>query len=509
VGYTLVQKGAALVPGFALKYLVDAISLNNAAVPAGEKLRVCVKAAVMFFVFRILSSGCSYLRDFYYESMSLRVARSVSITLLTHLQHLSFSYHAASSAGVNYNIVNRGVSAVTLIMKTLVLQLVPTIIETVLVTWVFCAWMGSPLIALATATTVIAYIAFTGAITTRRIKLQRKVVSAQNNLSRHVVETLAAMETVKTFGMESQEVAREDELRSCVQRASNATKWAVAGYDSAQSMIMHFGITIGLVLAARDAAQGRITPGDFLMVQGLIGQLFAPLMWLGAAYGQIVDAFTNLEQVVDVYNIEQEVKDAPAALPVAKGNVSGEIVFDNVSFCYPGTDTGGHRGSVSNISFRVAPGTMTALVGESGAGKSSVTKLLLRLYDRDSGSITIDGVAIENMTQKSLRECIGVVAQETSMFDDTILNNARYGNAAASEDDVWEALRAAELEEFVLRQTQGLETTTGPRGVCLSGGERQRLGIAQCVLKKPSIIVLDEATRFVPVAPLSRFDGSA
>jgi ATP-binding cassette, subfamily B, heavy metal transporter len=487
---TVLQKAVDLLPSLATKVLVDALVASDA--------RRAVTAAVAFFAFRQLGTALGVAKAVSHERIAQTVARQFATRTFEAIQMQSFAYHLQTSAGVSSAVLRRGTSAVTTLLNVVCLELGPTALEALCVIAAFFH-IGAPAIALTTGATAAVYIAYTGFMTRRRALLNRELVHVQNCASKHAIETLSECETVKMFASEGREVDRDDALRASVQTLAGESKWVITCIVNCQGMIMHTGITAGMLLAAADAAAGRITPGDFVLSQALISQLLAPLQWLGNSYGRIIDSLTDLEQVMDVHDAKLTVKDAPDAAELRKDadaiarGAFGDIEFDDVSFHYVHAETGATSG-VSNVSFRVRPGTMTALCGRSGSGKSTCMRLTLRLFDPDSGVVRLDGVDVRRYTQESLRACIGVVAQDTVLFDDTLRYNASYGNPEASEDEVWRALRAAALEPYVKRQPLGLDTVAGPRGVTMSGGERQRLGAARCILKNPGVILLDEAT---------------
>ena len=473
-----------LVP-FAYKYAVDALSgLPNA--PALQFAAVPVFLVVAYGVGRVLMVAFAQLRDWFFAEVGQAAVRSLADTAFRHLHALSLRYHLQRRTGALARIVERGTKGIEVILRFSLFNSIPTAIEMLLVLAIIFTRFGW-LYSLVVALTIVAYVAFTWTVTEWRTQVRRQMNAADNEASGHAIDSLLNYETVKYFTNEEHEARRHDAAMAKYEEMAIKTSKSLAFLNAGQAAIFTAGLTIVMIMAALDVQAGRLTVGDFVMVNAMLIQLGQPLNFLGSVYREIRQGLTDLETLFLLLDKPPEITDAPGAKPLKVER--GEVRFENVRFSYDP-----EREILHGVSFTVPAGKKVAIVGPSGAGKSTISRLLFRFYDPDEGRILIDGQDISEVTQKSLRRNIGIVPQDTVLFNDTIGYNIRYGRLDASEEEMMEAAKMAQIHDFVMSLPKHYDTMVGERGLKLSGGEKQRVAIARTILKNPPILVLDEAT---------------
>ncbi|MGC1303791.1 MAG: ABC transporter ATP-binding protein/permease, partial [Caulobacteraceae bacterium] len=425
-------------------------------------------------------------RDMVFAPVVQRAVRRTAIQTLERLHGLSLRFHLDRQTGGVSRVMDRGLSSVEVLLGLTLFNVAPILLEVTLVSAIL--WrLFSPAFAAATIAVILGYAAFTFVVTQRRVSMRREM-NRQDTLAGAVAtDSLINYETVKYFGAEGHEIARYDLAKRDYERSAVKNQATLSGLNLGQGLIMTAGLLAVMVMAALGVAHGRMTVGDFVMVNGYMLQLYQPLNVLGVVYRSLKQSLVDYEQMDRLLKTPSEVQDRPGAQ--ALRDPGGEIVFEDVGFAYEP-----RRQILSGVSFRVAPGRKVALVGSSGAGKSTIARLLFRFYDATSGAVTVGGQDLRDVTQASLRAAIGVVPQDTVLFNDTLFYNIAYGRPDATREEVIEAARLAHLHEFVAALPDGYDTTVGERGLKLSGGEKQRVAIARVILKRPKIVIFDEAT---------------
>ncbi|KAL0088954.1 hypothetical protein J3Q64DRAFT_1732499 [Phycomyces blakesleeanus] len=412
--------------------------------------------------------------------------REVSVKLFSHLHSLSLDYHITRKTGEVLRVMDRGTSSIVQLLSQLLFQIFPALANIVLAVVVFAFWFSPPF-GLIVFITMALYIFATIAMTEWRTKFRRRMIELDNFARTKAVDSLLNFETVKYYGAEDFEVNRYKNAVIEYQQADWESSVSLNLLNLAQNTIITGGLLAGCLLFAWKVSEGQLTSGDFVVFNMYMMQLYTPLHWFGTYYRMIQSNFVDMEKMLALFEVEQSVKDAPDAKELVIKE--GHVVFENVTFCYDNRQT-----ALNGISFSIPKGATVALVGPSGGGKSTILRLLFRFYDPASGRICIDGQDIRSVYQSSLRKSIGVVPQDTVLFNDTILYNIRYGDVNADEEAVIKAAKAAQIHDKILSFSDGYETKVGERGLRLSGGEKQRVAIARTILKDPPIILLDEAT---------------
>ncbi|SHI67514.1 ATP-binding cassette, subfamily B [Aureimonas altamirensis DSM 21988] len=445
-----------------------------------------ITLVVAYNVARVVSVGFNQLRDALFARVGQYAVRRLAYQTFVHMHALSLRFHLERRTGGLSRIIERGTKGIETIVRFTILNSVPTLLEFLLTAIIFGVTYGAYYV-LVVALTVVAYSWFTVKASDWRIGIRREMNDSDTEANTKAIDSLLNFETVKYFGNELMEADRFD--RSMARYESAATKtWTSLGWlNFGQGVIFALGMGAAMVMSAREVQAGTQTLGDFVFINALLMQLSIPLNFIGFVYREIRQGLTDMEEMFNLLSVRREVQDDADAPPLAVA--TGAIRFEDVRFSY---DQG--REILKGISFEVPPGRSVAIVGPSGAGKSTISRLLFRFYDVSAGRITIDGQDIAHVRQDSLRAAIGIVPQDTVLFNDTIAYNIRYGRVDATDAEVRRAAELAQIHHFIQSLPEGYDTMVGERGLKLSGGEKQRVAIARTILKAPPILVLDEAT---------------
>jgi len=449
-------------------------------------ISIPVALTIVYGFTRALMALLTQVRDALFAAVAMHSVRRLANETFEHMHRLSLRFHLERKTGGLTRVLERGRAGIESIVRMTMLTLFPTIIEFVMILAVLLYefdWRY----AIITVLMIIAYMYFTTKATEWRINIRRSMNESDTDASGKAVDSLLNFETVKYFGSEGREASRYDKAMERFEKASVKAYISLAVLNAGQAIIFTGGLTLCMVLVVDGIRQGRHTIGDFVLVNAMLLQLYQPLNFMGMVYREIKQAIIDIDQMFDVLDQEPEIADLPGAKPLHISN--GEVVFENVRFSYTP-----QRTILDGISFTVPAGKTVALVGPSGGGKSTISRLLFRFYEPQSGRILIDGQNITDVKQVSLRAAIGMVPQDTVLFNDTILYNIRYGRWDASPEEIEEAAKFAQIDRFIKSLPDGYETSVGERGLKLSGGEKQRVAIARTILKAPPILVLDEAT---------------
>jgi ATP-binding cassette subfamily B protein len=483
----VVAKLVTVAVPIAFKGATDWLTAN--APEAGASGTLAIGASMLILAYgagRVLMMALNQVRDVFFTKVGQHAARELNNRTFQHLHRLSLRFHLERRTGGLSRVIERGTRGVELILRMGILQVIPTVLELALIT-VLLLYYFNWIYVLIVYATVAVYMWFTFKASEWRIQIRREMNDSDTDANTKAIDSLLNFETVKYFGNEDLEARRFDASMARYEHAAVRTYYSLGVLNSGQAFIFTVGMTIVMWLAARGVMNGSATVGDFVMVNALMIQLYMPLNFMGMVYREIKQGLVDLETMFALIGEQPEVQDKPGAKPLAV--TSGAIRFENVCFSYDP-----ERAILRDVSFEVPAGKMVAIVGPSGAGKSTISRILFRFYDIESGRVTIDGQDIRDVTQKSLRAAIGVVPQDTVLFNDTILYNIRYGRPDASDEEIYAAAKLAQIDEFIRTLPQGYKTMVGERGLKLSGGEKQRVAIARTILKGPPILMLDEAT---------------
>ncbi|MBR0876384.1 ABC-type transport system involved in Fe-S cluster assembly fused permease/ATPase subunit [Bradyrhizobium japonicum] len=487
----LVAKLVTLTVPFSFKWATDALTGANTAPVQPDNWHLWVIASPLLLtasygVTRILMAVLTQWRDGIFARVAMHAVRKLATITFIHMHELSLRFHLERKTGGLTRVLERGREGIEVIVRMVILQLIPTIVEVTLLLAVLL-WQFDWRYVVATLITVAVYMYYTYIATEWRIGIRRKMNDSDTEANTKAIDSLLNYETVKYFSAETREAQRYDKSVARYEESSVQAYTSLAVLNTGQAVIFTLGLTATMLMCAIGVRNGTNTVGDFVLVNAMMIQLYQPLNFMGMVYREIKQAIIDIEKMFGVIGREAEIKDMPDAQPLVVS--AGNLRFEDVRFAYEPT-----RPILKGISFEVPAGKTVAIVGPSGAGKSTISRLLFRLYDVSGGKILIDGQDIREVTQDSLRASIGMVPQDTVLFNDTIRYNIRYGRWDADDAEVEEAARLAQIDHFIRMAPMGYETQVGERGLKLSGGEKQRVAIARTVLKAPPILVLDEAT---------------
>jgi ATP-binding cassette, subfamily B, heavy metal transporter len=487
----LVAKLATVAVPFTYKWATDALAGHGSAPVASSDWLVWALAApiamtIAYGGMRILMAALTQLRDGLFAKVAMHAVRRLAFRTFVHMHELSLRFHLERKTGGLTRVLERGRNAIETIVRMVILQLSPTIIELALIVGVLM-WQFDWRYVLVILITVAVYMTYTYHATEWRIGIRRRMNESDTDANIKAIDSLLNYETVKYFSAEQREAQRYDKSMARYEEASTRAYTSLAVLNAGQAVIFTFGLAAAMVMCAYEIQAGTKTVGDFVLINAMMIQLYQPLNFMGMVYREIKQAVTDIELMFSILAREPEIKDVPDA--AALNVTNGTIRFEDVRFAYEP-----ERGILKGISFDVPAGKTVAVVGPSGAGKSTISRLLFRFYDLAGGRILIDEQDIARVTQASLRQAIGMVPQDTVLFNDTIRYNIRYGRWEASNSEVEEAARLAQIDSLIQLAPKGYETEVGERGLKLSGGEKQRVAIARTILKAPPILVLDEAT---------------
>ncbi len=487
----LVAKGFTILMPFTFKWATDAlVAASGGSIKAGSTVTwligAPVLATILYGLTRVFMVVFTQAREGLFAKVAMNAVRRLALRTFEHMHRLSLRFHLERKTGGLTRVLERGRNGIEEMTRMTLMTLIPTIVEFALVIAVFAFEFDWRYVVIVIVMIVI-YLWFTVKATVWRMAIRRTMNESDTDANAKAVDSLLNFETVKYFGAEARETARYDKSLATYEKASIKTYTSLAVLNTGQAIIFTIALTLCMAISAADVISGKNSVGHFVMINALMIQLYQPLNFMGMVYREIKQAIVDIEKMFDILTREAEVEDKSGAAALAVP--AGHIRFEDVTFHYVP-----ERPILKGVSFEVPPGETVAIVGPSGAGKSTLSRLLFRFYDITGGKITIDGQDIRDVTQASLRAAIGIVPQDTVLFNDTILYNIGYGKDGADEVKIAEAAGMAQIDPFIRQLPEGYQAQVGERGLKLSGGEKQRVAIARTILKGPPILVLDEAT---------------
>lgn len=481
-------KVASIGLPFILKYIVDDLDNNSGAQLSSADVLIVFPLGLLIAYGAVRFSSVIFgeIRDTLFGRVTERAMRRIGLTAFQHLHSLDLEFHLNRRTGGLSRDIERGITGISFLMRFMVFNIVPTLLEIGMVAIILAlnySWVFAAIVLGA----VLVYVTFSVLATEVRTRFVRAMNTAESNTSTRAVDSLMNYETVKYFGNEAREAENYDTDLANWERARQKNRLSLFALNGGQAFIISASMTLAMILAAYYVTQGVMTLGDFVLINAFMMQIFLPLNFLGFVYREMKGSMANIEKLFELMDKKPRIIDAPDAKPLEISK--GAITFNQVTFHYHADRT-----ILQGVAFYVPPKQKVAIVGSSGSGKSTLFKLLFRFYDVTQGSICIDGQDIRKVTQSSLRAAIGVVPQDTVLFNQSIFENIRYGRMDATDEEVEQAIRLAHLDDFITKLSNGRDTLVGERGLKLSGGEKQRVAIARALLKKPPIMVFDEAT---------------
>ena len=482
IAFLIAAKGINVAVPALYKFIVDGLAVDE----FGKIAAVPIMLVVAYGIARMLSQAFGELRDAVFAKVAQRAIRSAGLRTFEHLHGLSLRFHLDRRTGAVSRAIERGTKGIDFLLSFMLFNILPTLLEILLVCGILWALFGI-WYALVTFVCIAGYVVFTVTVTEWRTKFRRRMNESDSEAHTKAIDSLLNFETVKYFGNEAHEARRFDAALHSYEAAAVRSKVTLSLLNVGQGAIIAAGLIALMLMAARDVSGGVMSVGSFVMINSYLIQLYLPLNFLGFVYREIRQSLTDMEQMFQLLHESPEIADPPGARPLSVGG--GGIVLDGVWFAYDQ-----RRNVLADVSLSVAPGETLAIVGPSGSGKSTIARLLYRFYDVTEGRILIDGQDLRRVKQASVRAAIGIVPQDTVLFNDTIFYNIAYGRPGATREQIEEAARLARIHDFVVALPDGYDTIVGERGLKLSGGEKQRVAIARTILKSPRILIFDEAT---------------